>query len=231
MGRAVGWPQRFEPAGVRAVLRVVFEKSLFRAIALPTVSDHADQNVRSNNERDLAAVSRVLRGDTEAYREIVRAYEPLVRRLAMKYLAREEDAQDAVQEIFLKAYRSLHSFRLDQRFLPWLYSVALNHLKTVYRRTRRVYDREGPHEFSAPDERDDPVQAAVEKATREEVRCAIERLPDSLRDVVVLYYLQEAPVEDVQEALGLGRENVKSRLFRARKRLRGLLEAPATEKE
>jgi RNA polymerase sigma-70 factor (ECF subfamily) len=193
------------------------------------VSDHPQHDAQSNNERDLSAVSRVLRGETEAYREIVRAYEPVVRRLAVKYLPREEDAQDAVQEIFLKAYRSLGSFRLDQRFLPWLYSVALNHLKTVYRRSRRIYDREGPQEFSAADERDGPEQAALEKAAQEEVRRAVDRLPDSLRDVVVLYYLQGAQVEDVQEALGLGRENVKSRLFRARKRLRGLLDPPATE--
>lgn len=180
------------------------------------------------NDQDVAAVSRVLRGETEAYREIVTAYEPVIRRLAVKYLRRQEDAEDAVQEIFLKAYRSLRSFELSRRFLPWLYSVALNHLKTVYRRTRRIDDREVAEDVTG-EASDDPEQAALDRAAQAELRAAVDRLPQSLRDVVVLYYLQEAPVEDVQEALGLGRENVKSRLHRARKRLREILQARATD--
>lgn len=193
-------------------------------------SDRTDGTTaqETQNARDVSAVARVLQGDTEAYREIVSAYEPVVRHLAQKYLPREEDAQDAVQEIFLKAYRSLRKFDRERRFLPWLYSVALNHLKTVYRRTRRIQERETVHEFPARGDAPDPAERAVENAEQEQIRRAVDRLPDSLRDVVVLYYLQEASVEDVQAALGLGRENVKSRLFRARKRLRELLDPDAT---
>jgi RNA polymerase sigma-70 factor (ECF subfamily) len=187
----------------------------------------------NNSNRDVAAVARVLQGDTEAYRVLVEAYEPVVRRLAIKYLARSEDAEDAVQEIFVKAYRSLSSFRLDRRFLPWLYSVALNHLKTVYGKTRRIYDYETHHEVEHTGETggatEDPAHIVAERAAAAEIRHAVNRLPESLRDVVVLYYLQEASVEDVQEALGLGRENVKSRLHRARKELRKLLDPHATE--
>ena len=190
----------------------------------------------SSNDRDVAAVARVLQGDTEAYRVLVEAYEPVVRRLALKHLARSEDAEDAVQEIFVKAYRSLSSFRLDRRFLPWLYSVALNHLKTVYGKTRRIYDHEAGHEVeqtgargATGGEAEDPARIAAERAAVAEIRQAVNRLPESLRDVVVLYYLQEASVEDVQEALGLGRENVKSRLHRARKELRKVLDPHATE--
>jgi RNA polymerase sigma-70 factor (ECF subfamily) len=199
-----------------------------RVIALPTVTGEPN-----TNDRDVAAVSRVLRGDNEAYRVLVEAYEPLVRRLAMKYLARSEDAEDAVQEIFVKAYRSLSSFRLDRRFLPWLYSVALNHLKTVYGKTRRIHDYETHHEVEPSGDMgagsEDPARIVAQRAAAEEIRRAVHRLPESLRDVVVLYYLQEASVEDVQEALGLGRENVKSRLHRARKELRKLLDPDATD--
>lgn len=182
-------------------------------------------------------MSRVLRGDREAYRELVLVYEPVIRRLALKYLRREEDAEDAVQEIFIKAYRSLGRFELNRRFLPWLYSVALNHLKTVYRRTRRIGDREvaeeraGDPSFASDRPADDPEHAALRRAAEEELRAAVDRLPPSLRDAVLLYYLQEASVDDVGEALGLGRENVKSKLHRARKRLREILESTATDRD
>ena len=90
---------------------------------------------------DLAAISEVLRGNPDAFRAIVDKYRGLVFRLAAASLGSREDAEEAAQEIFVRAYRSLRSFRLGSRFLPWLYSIASNHLKTAAVRVHRVRDR------------------------------------------------------------------------------------------
>ncbi len=180
------------------------------------------------DEQDLKAVTETLRGNTDAFRSIVESYQPLIHHLAEKYLRDEDQMNDAVQEIFLKAYRSLSKFDQSRRFLPWLYSIALNYLKTMYRRTRKRNKTELSYELPIEDGRDDPESRSIQRETEHAIRKAVDGLPESLREVVVLYYLEGLSVEEVQEVLKLGRENIKSRLHRARKKLRTILEPDAT---
>ncbi len=95
-------------------------------------------NTRSFEEAsDLLAIQETLRGNRNAFAQIVERYTPLLYSLAFRMLGRGEDAQEAVQEILLRAYRALPRFRLERRFHPWLYTIALNYLRTVTRRQRR----------------------------------------------------------------------------------------------
>ncbi len=181
--------------------------------------------------RDLKAVSATLRGDTDAFRTIVESYEPLLRHLSAKYLRDEDQRYDAVQEIFLKAYRSLEKFDRERRFMPWLYGIAVNYLKTVYRRNRKRTTNEVSYVYPIEDERDNPESRSMQSATEETVRKAVDSLPKSLREVVILYYLEGLSVEEVKEILSIGKENVKSRLHRARKKLRIILEKDATDQD
>jgi RNA polymerase sigma factor (sigma-70 family) len=179
---------------------------------------------------DLKAVSETLRGNTAAFSEIVDRYQALVYRLAYSYLGNYEDAQDAAQDAFVRVYNRLGSFQMHRRFLPWLYSVVLNHLKTRRGKVRRIRLRE--EQLSIDPERiEDPLAQLIDDERVRAVRMAVRDLPESLRGPVVLYYLEEMNVDEVCEVLDLGRENVKSRLFRARKALRKALEKHATDDE
>lgn len=180
---------------------------------------------------DLAVVSAVLRGDPDAYRRIVERYGNLILRLCMNSLGNREEAQEAVQEIFLRAYRALRGFRLDRRFLPWLYGIALNHLRSAHARSARFKEKNEKirAEASTAEAEGDPVSHAEEEDSRRAVRAAVVELPDVLREAVILYYFEGLGVEDIADSLGIGTENVKSRLFRARKRLKTMLEISATE--
>ncbi|HUV06467.1 MAG TPA: sigma-70 family RNA polymerase sigma factor, partial [Spirochaetia bacterium] len=87
----------------------------------------------------LKAVQDTLRGDTSAFETIVKKYSSVVYSLAYRMLGNGEDAEEAVQEIFLRLYRSLSRFQLNRQFRPWLYSIAANYLRSLLRKKRRRY--------------------------------------------------------------------------------------------
>ncbi len=182
-----------------------------------------DAGTDDQNTQDLKTVSDVLRGNPAAFEDIVNRYQGVVLRLARRYLGDEQDAADAAQEIFLKTYRALALFSLERRFMPWLYGIALNHLRSSYRRIKPWRDRKQAIAEPQPDQRNDPAAEALKRTEQERVRSEVMRLPNSLREVVVLYYLEELSVAEVSEVLSLSRENVKSRLHRARNLLRKTL--------
>jgi RNA polymerase sigma-70 factor (ECF subfamily) len=178
---------------------------------------------------DLAAVAEVLRGNTAAYREIVERHQQTVFRLAYSFLGNREDAKDATQEILAKAFRLLHTFSLEKRFLPWLYTVTMNQLRTIYGRRKKQRNEEEFIELQ--DETYTPADEVVRKDQQQAVRDGIQELPRPIREAVVLYYLEEMSVKEVATVLEISRENVKSRLFRGRKALRKILTGGTTTME
>lgn len=174
---------------------------------------------------DLADIHRVLAGDRGAFRPLVERYADRVHAFCRSRGLGDEEAADLSQEIFLRAYRSLHSFRLGESFPSWLFAIAANRVRTHGSRLGsegRKLDairneeetRDGP----------DSVTEAERALEAEAIRAAVSSLPEEQRRVVELYYFAELPVLEVAEILGLGEEAVKSRLFRARKRLKSLLQ-------
>ena len=178
---------------------------------------------------ELAAIGEVLRGNTDAFRLIVDRYKGLVLRLALSFLGNREEAEEAAQEIFLRAFRSLHRFSLDKKLLPWLYSIAVNHLRSAYGRLRRREDHVASVEIElAAGGESDPQRLVLDEMERSALRQAVDSLPATLREVIVLYYYEELRVETIGAVLNIGVENVKSRLFRGRQKLREILQKTAT---
>ena len=169
-----------------------------------------------------AAIADVLAGNPRAFAPIVTRYQTLVYRLALSYHLGVEEAEDATQEVFARVFRALPSFRLGRRFHPWLFTIAVNEIRSRRRRRTTLEARRarGVDTAALPDTRPDE---GASRDTRLEIRAAVSRLPATLRDVVVLYYLEDMDVAETAQVLGLGPENVKSRLHRARGRLRALL--------
>lgn len=169
---------------------------------------------------DIVVIQRVLEGDREQFRHLVRRYGERVRRFCVARLGNEEEAADATQEVFVRAYRALPAFKVGRAFAPWLFSIAANRART---RWRRMSVREAAeHAAADPTSTGDGPDAerrAIEEVERAEVRAAVATLARPYRDVVELYYFARLSVGETAEALGLGDEAVKSRLLRARRTL------------
>lgn len=177
---------------------------------------------------DIVIIQRVLAGDADAFRVIVRRYGGRLRGFCLARLGDADEADDAVQDVLLRAYRSLGGFRLGSSFPSWLFAIAANRVRTRHSRSAthgELVRRAADAARLAPDP--DPQEQAVSAIERAEVRGAVARLPWPMRVVVELYYFAELSVEDTAAALNLGIEAVKSRLLRARRLLARAAEQPA----
>ena len=178
-------------------------------------------------EQELAVIRRVQRGDTDAFEALVAAYEKNVFNVALQMTGNREDAQDMTQEAFLKAYSSLSSFRGDSKFSSWLYRIVSNVCLDFKRRQGRrpssaltVEDDEGENiQLDIADESQSPEALLERKMTREAVRAGLQQLPDEQRQILLLREIQGLSYEEIGEAMGLEAGTVKSRIFRARKKL------------
>ena len=134
------------------------------------------------NEEERALLLRAQKGDSAAFEDIVRANEAVVYRLALRQLGNREDAEDAAQEVFMKAYTGLASFRGDSKLSVWLYRITSNVCTDMLRRRRETVslsqeNEEGePLELELPDERFDPAALAERKDLREHIGAALKGL-------------------------------------------------------
>ncbi len=178
-------------------------------------------------EQELRCIRKVLSGDAEAFEPLMLAYEKNVYALALRTLSNAQDAEDVTQETFLKAYRSLSSFRGDSKFSVWLYRIASNLCLDLLRQRKRrpeqsltAEDDEGEaEELAVPDESLSPERLLEQKLTREAVQRGLRQLPEQARQILLLRELQGLSYEEIGEVLQLEPGTVKSRIFRARKRL------------
>ena len=178
-------------------------------------------------EHEKHCIERVLKGDANAFEHLVHAYEKTVYNLALRTLGNREDAEDVTQEAFLKAYRSLDSFRGDSKFSVWLYRIVSNLCLDLQRSRQRkptqsltVEDDDGEiGELEISDEHFSPEKLLDRKLTRESVQRGLSALPDDARQILLLRELQGMSYEEIGQALDLEPGTVKSRIFRARKRL------------
>ena len=169
---------------------------------------------------DEAWVQETLR-DANAFSEVVQRYQGRIYRLAYRLLGNAEEAEDATQEAFLRAYRSLRTFRPDASFSPWMYRIATNVCLDMLR-ARRAHT-------SLDESLLDPASGVSVEGTvaeRERLRAlteAIRRLPVGLRTVFLLRHEAELTYEEIAQTLGLPLNTVRTRLFRARNALKELL--------
>ncbi len=172
---------------------------------------------------DLLAIQETLQGDRNAFAGIVERYTPLLYSLAFRTLGRGEEAQEAVQEIFLRAFHALPRFRLDRRFHPWLYTIALNYLRSVARRQRRRRGlrlvRLGEELEAVADPGQHPGLALEREAGERLAQEALAGLPPLYREVFLLREVEGLSVHDTADTLGIPEGTVKIRLHRARREL------------
>lgn len=175
---------------------------------------------------DAVLIERCLRQDNAAWDEIMGRYRRRVFHIAYKFTGKHDQAEDLTQEIFLKLFRSLDKFNRDADFGTWLTSVARNYCIDHYRASKR--EREVMVEDllafdQAVSSSGNPQRRLEESDRRSFLRAGLERLPDKLREAVVLRDLQGLSYQEMADRLGLPEGTVKSRINRGREELARLL--------
>jgi RNA polymerase sigma-70 factor, ECF subfamily len=175
-------------------------------------------------DREPELLARSIGGDHEAYAKLIRPYEGVAYRVAAAITGRNADAEEAMQNGFVKAYRSLHRFRVGAAFKPWLLRIVVNEAHNVLRAERRharLATRAAERHETAIAGADEAVLAREEV---ERVLSSLARLPDADRLALALRYFAELPDGEAAELAGTSKEAYRVRLVRARKRLQALLE-------
>src|SRR5215472_8835147 len=182
-------------------------------------------------ENEAALVAEAQAGNANAFAALMGQYESHVYRLALNITHNPQDAADALQDAFLKAYTHLGEFRGDSRFSTWLVRIATNEALTKIRQRRPEgqvssaewtirAEEEVPRPREIKDDNDNPEERYSKTELLEIVSEAIESLDVSLRMVFVLRDIQSFSTEDTARLLGLSDAAVKTRLMRARLKLR-----------
>lgn len=165
-------------------------------------------------------IKMIRAGKAEAYRALVERYQDMVYNLCFKVLLDEDEAKDAAQDTFIKAYQALNTFREESKFSTWLYRIASN---MAIARTRRK-KRSGPLEEArhlASDEQssgNQPGNMSQEERSHY-LHLALAQLEENDRLLLSLYYLEEVSMDETAEISGLDKNTVKVRMHRARKKL------------
>ncbi len=174
-------------------------------------------------------VHKTVEGDVEAFNELVNRHHSKIYGLAYRMLGNSEDAQDATQETFLEAYKSIKSFRFQSQFGTWLYKVGLNTCNQIIRKAKsrnRMMDAytEEKSVRGMTETREIPERLAIKAEQRELVQAAIDRLPPKQKEVVTLFYMQHLKYKEIAEILDCSIGTVASRLNKAMQNLKVKLE-------
>lgn len=173
-------------------------------------------------------IDAALKGDTEAFGRLVQTHQDRLFGAMLQVTRSAEEAEDVVQEAFVRAYVKLHTFQRNSRFFTWLYRIAFNSALSRRRRKRATISLDQTREVTGI-EPIDAVDAPDERMLQRErvsmVRAALDRLSDEHRAIMVLRELENHAYEDIAEILEISIGTVRSRLNRARTQLRQTLEA------
>jgi len=182
------------------------------------------------DEDDLILVDRVLAGDRRAFEPLVRRHERRIFRVTLAVLGNIEDAEEAMQDTFVKAFRHLEQFRKESRFTTWLTRIAVNN--AIQKRNSRknfvpLAEAETAGEQFAPKRyepwRSNPEQLYGKQELHRFVEEAIQSLPEIYREAFVLRDVEELSAEEAAEVLGIKVPALKTRLLRARLMMRETL--------
>jgi RNA polymerase sigma-70 factor, ECF subfamily len=181
-------------------------------------------------EARLAQLSRS--GDRRAFEELVDMYKDKIYHLAYRMLSQSGESEDVVQETFLRVYMNLDRYDENQKFSTWIYRIATNLCIDRLRKRKPNYsldaempDGEGSDWYSMlPSDQETPEEELVLSETQQQIRKAIDALPEKYKSVVILRYLHDMSLQEIGDVLKMPVTTVKTRVHRGREYLRKKLE-------
>lgn len=166
-------------------------------------------------------IDSIKKGNTQAFSFLVDSYQNLIFHVVRRILPEQMDAEDVCQEVFVKIYKNIGSFKYQSKLSTWIakiaYFTALNHLKKK-KKSEAHDDLESS--FTIQTDADQPDEVLIKKNTAAYVNKLIERLPEQYRVILTLYHLEEFSIQEIHETTGIATGTIKSYLFRARKMLK-----------
>jgi RNA polymerase sigma-70 factor (ECF subfamily) len=172
----------------------------------------------SSAEQDRIAVQAALAGDQSAFADLVTRYQSAVYNMAYRMLGDPTEAEDAAQEVFVRAWNQLRTFQIERRFSTWLLSIASHHCIDMLRRRKPSAPLDGVALF-VPSDAPEPDEMALRGEQREMVQRMLNALPEKYRTVTVLRYYNDLSYDEIAKATGLTESAVKTQLHRARRML------------
>ncbi|HEX2914117.1 MAG TPA: sigma-70 family RNA polymerase sigma factor [Chloroflexia bacterium] len=197
-------------------------------------SDDTEKQVTNNNQEldsaesqkqdagisdEARIVARVLAGDIDAFSELVERYKGAVYNLCARMLNNPAEAEDAAQEVFVRAFTQLHTYQPTRRFSTWILAVANHYCIDVLRRRKAIMVDLDTVAFQAESKQPEPEEQALLSEARSETRNLLNTLPEKYRAITIMRYWEDLSYEEIAEATGLTIATVKTRLFRARELL------------
>lgn len=173
-------------------------------------------------------VERCLQGDDAAWESVVNSYAKRIYNLTYRYTCRRDEAEDLTQEIFIRVYQNLKSFRADSgSFQSWIMRVGRNLIIDHYRRSRRFQQAAGTEEMETMNLKDDKVPNPQRSVEQSEASLflheGLQALSPELKEAIILRDLEGMAYQEIAELLGIPEGTVKSRINRARLELAKLL--------
>lgn len=183
-----------------------------------------------NQQKDEEVAKRVQQGDANGFGILIDRYEPKLRRYARKFLFDREDADDLLQDVFIKVYTNIKSFDLKRSFSPWIYRIAHNEFVNALK--KRMADKIIPFDFDLlfphPIAKETADELANHSETRTMLNKYLSKIDAKYREPLVLYYFEELDYKEITEIMQLPQATVGVRLKRGRQLLKGLIEKNQT---
>jgi RNA polymerase sigma factor (sigma-70 family) len=197
---------------------------------LPCPSNCLQQPQRKNvqtpisiiDDRDTTLIDAVLKGNQAAFRDLVNRHKDYAFTIAFRILQHREEAEEAAQDAFVRAYQALVNFNREAKFSTWLYRIVVNCALTIQQKRKiRAEDLEEARLLRGGDDFTDNLRRKEQKQFIEK---ALKQLSVDDVTVITLFYLRELSLEEIAETVGIEANTVKVKLHRARKRLADVLQ-------
>ena len=171
------------------------------------------------NEQDL--IQSILNGNTQAFSVLLKRYQRPIHVLIRQIIPNREDAEELTQDVFIKAFRKLDSFKGSSSLSTWLYRIAWNTAISETRKKKLIYPEFDENQFAnLPDETvDEVLEKENDELQLQRLEQAIERLQPEEKALITLYYTESKPLAEIALILNLSAENTKVKLHRTRKKI------------
>lgn len=178
-----------------------------------------------NTKPDDYYIKQTLYGNVNAFSFLVEKYKHMVFTLAIRIVKNREEAEELSQDVFVKAFKKLESFKGDSKFSTWIYKIAYYASLDAVKRNKRVIHTENIDVFNESDVGivQDALDYLHNKERKKIINDALSKLNDEEQTILTLYYFEDLPLKEVSKVVDLTLDNVKIKLFRSRKKLFSIL--------
>ena len=178
----------------------------------------------TNKEKDL--IEEIRRGNARAFTDLVESYKDLVFTLSLRLLGNREEAEEVSQDAFIKIYKSLATFKGDSKVSTWIYRIAYNTALDRIKKNKRAHDHveiDQVRKMGLAD-MDDALDKMVQEEKRQLIDQCLAKLPAEDAGIITLFYFEEKNLLEMEKILNVSANTIKVKLFRARKKLAGIME-------